>query len=173
MNFSRGRYRVPVMQQTDGGTGGAQVWGSRRMWGAPPLARCRGRRQGRGWLRALLGALLLGVLPACALFRSAVNDSPAIRWWLFSHYGADRLCPEMLRRSAPLRLTPGSNVIGRLFPTSCQSQVNDARRTVSLDFSGNGYAWTPLAGRVNFSAHAGMEFRADFSLEEDAIYVWA
>ncbi|MEY2930525.1 MAG: hypothetical protein RL033_1274 [Pseudomonadota bacterium] len=161
MNFSGGRYRVRWMQQTDGGTGGAQVRRTRQRWGA--------RLLGRRWSLLPLLAFPLG----CALFRSAVNDSPAIRWWLFSHYGADRLCPEMLRRSAPLRLTPGSNVIGRLFPTSCQSQVNDARRTVSLDFSGNGYAWTPLAGRVNFSTHAGMEYRADFSMEDDAIYVWA
>src|SRR4029079_14565890 len=93
--------------------------------------------------------------------------------WLFSHYGADRMCPEMLRRTAALRLTPGSSVIGRLFPSSCQAQTDDARRTVSLDLTGNGYAWTPIAGRVGFSMHAGVEYRPDFSLQSDAIYVWA
>jgi hypothetical protein len=125
-----------------------------------------------GSLPRCLGAGFV-LLAGCALFRGAINDSPEIRWWLFSHYGADRLCPEMLRRTAALRLTSGGSVIGRLFPSSCQSQVDDARRTVSLDFTGSGYAWTPLAGRVGFSTHAGVEYRADFSLQEDAMYVWA
>jgi hypothetical protein len=125
------------------------------------------------WMPGLLGLCLLGGALACSLFRSAVNDSPELRWWLFSRFGADRLCPEMLARSAPLRLTPTGNVIGRLFPTACQHRVDEARRTISLDFTGTGYAWTPLAGRVGFSARAGVEYRADFSLEEDATYVWA
>lgn len=112
-------------------------------------------------------------LLACALFRGAVNQSPELRWWLFSSFGATRLCPEMLKRAAPLRLTPGGSVVGRLYPNGCQHQVDEQRRTVSLDFTGTGYAWTPIAGRVGFSAHAGVEYRADFRLEDDAIYVWA
>ncbi len=110
---------------------------------------------------------------ACGLFRGAVNDSPSLRWWLFSNFGASRLCPEMLKRSAPLRLQSGGNVIGRLFPIACQQHVDEQRQTVSLEFTGSGYAWTPIAGRVGFSAHAGVEYRADFSLQSDAMYVWA
>jgi hypothetical protein len=41
------------------------------------------------------------------------------------------------------------------------------------EFTGSGYAWTPIAGRVGFSVHAGVEYRADFSLQSDAMYVWA
>jgi hypothetical protein len=67
----------------------------------------------------------------------------------------------------------GGNVVGRLFPSACQRRIDEQRRTVSLDFTGTGYAWTPIAGRVGFSAHAGVEYRADFSLQEDAMYVWA
>jgi hypothetical protein len=130
-------------------------------------ARARGSRAGAAGLFALLG------LSGCAWFRSAINDSPEIRWWLFSHYGADRMCPEMQRRTAPLRLGAGGNVIGRLFPSSCQAQVDEGRRTVSLEFTGSGYAWTAIAGRVGFSVHAGVEYRADFSLQSDAMYVWA
>jgi hypothetical protein len=126
-------------------------------------------RIGLRTLLALLGAALAG----CGLFRGAVNNSPEIRWWLFSNYGATHMCPEMLERSAPLRLTSGGNVIGRLFPSACQHRVDEQRRTVSLEFTGTGYAWTPIAGRVGFSAHAGVEYRADFSLQEDATYVWA
>ena len=51
--------------------------------------------------------------------------------------------------------------------------IDDQRRTVSIEFTGTGYAWTPIAGRVGFSAHAGVEYRADFSLQDDAMYVWA
>jgi hypothetical protein len=125
--------------------------------------------------RASLGAAAaLGLLLAgCSLFRSAVNDSPNIRWWLFSTFGAERMCPEMLKRSAPLRLTSGGHVIGRLFPNACQHRIDEQRRTVSLEFTGTGYAWTPIAGRVGFSTHAGVEYRADFSLQDDSMYVWA
>jgi hypothetical protein len=123
------------------------------------------------WVRCLaaIGLLLAG----CGLFRSAVNDSPNIRWWLFSTFGAERMCPEMLKRSAPLRLTNGGHVIGRLFPNACQHRIDEQRRTVSLEFTGTGYAWTPIAGRVGFSTHAGVEYRADFSLQDDSMYVWA
>ena len=110
---------------------------------------------------------------SCGLFRGAINDSPSIRWWLFSSFGAERMCPEMLKHSAPLRLVSGGNVVGRLFPSACQHRVDEQRRTVSLEFTGTGYAWTPIAGRVGFSVHAGVEYRADFSLQEDAMYVWA
>jgi hypothetical protein len=130
--------------------------------GAPALRR----------VTALLGSALALSLLCCGLFRGAVNDSPSIRWWLFSSFGANRMCPEMLKRSAPLRLTTGGHVIGRLFPNACQHRVDEQRRTVSLDFTGTGYAWTPIAGRVGFSTHAGVEYRADFSLQEDAMYVW-
>src|SRR6187551_2966759 len=103
---------------------------------------------GGAWL-LVMGLVAMG-LAGCALFRGAVNQSPELRWWLFSTFGASHLCPEMLVRSAPLRLLPGGNVIGRLFPTGCQHRVDEQRRTISLEFTGTGYAWTPLAGRVGF-----------------------
>lgn len=147
----------------------ADVRGLASVW-VRRLARCAPRRlRGGGRAAAALGLLLAG----CGLFRSAVNDSPNIRWWLFSTFGAERMCPEMLKRSAPLRLTNGGHVIGRLFPNACQHRIDEQRRTVSLEFTGTGYAWTPIAGRVGFSTHAGVEYRADFSLQDDSMYVWA
>jgi hypothetical protein len=127
----------------------------------------------RAGTRARIAAALALALAACGLFRGAINNSPEIRWWLFSSFGANHMCPEMLKHSAPLRLTSGAHVIGRLFPNACQHRVDEQRRTVSLEFTGTGYAWTPIAGRVGFSTHAGVEYRADFSLQEDAMYVWA
>jgi hypothetical protein len=136
------------------------------MWARVFSSRCRGGA-------ATCLAVLVLVLVSCGLFRGAINGSPEIRWWLFSSFGANQMCPEMLKRSAPLRLTSGGHVIGRLFPNSCQHRVDEQRRTVSLEFTGTGYAWTPIAGRVGFSAHAGVEYRADFSLQDDAMYIWA
>ena len=71
--------------------------------------------------RRLVPAVLVLAAAAvsCGLFRGAVNDSPSIRWWLFSTFGAERMCPEMLKRSAPLRLVNGGNVIGRAGGARC------------------------------------------------------
>jgi hypothetical protein len=116
--------------------------------------------------------LLLGV-SGCGLFRGSVNASPELRWFLFSNFGAQRMCPEMLKRGAPLKLAPNGNAIGRFFPERCTTQVNDGPQTVTLAFSGTGYAWTPLAGRVGFAVSATVDYRMDFFMAEDATYVWA
>jgi hypothetical protein len=79
----------------------------------------------------------------------------------------------MLQRAAPLRLSPGSNVVGRFFPRGCRTEVNNAAQTVTLHFLGSGYAWTPIAARVAFSAEASVEYRMDFWMGEEAVYVWA
>lgn len=126
--------------------------------------------RGRSKLAWMMLIVVLG--GGCSLFRDTVNASPGLRWWLFSNFGANQLCPEMLRRGVPLRLTQGSNVIGRFFPNRCQHVVNDPAQTVTLHFGGNGYGWTPVAGRIGFVASAAVELRPDFFLAEDAMYVW-
>jgi hypothetical protein len=119
----------------------------------------------------LLLVLVIGI--GCPCVRGVVNASPGLRWWLFSNYGAQRMCPEMLKRGAPLRLTPDGPTVGRFFPSRCQHVVNDARQTITIDFGGTGFAWTPLAGRVGFSVDAAMEYRPDFHMTDEAVYVWA
>lgn len=133
-----------------------------------PFASTRLGRQKLGWL-VLASALLAG----CGLFKGPVNASPALRWWLFSNFGAQKLCPEMLKQSTALRLSAGGNAVGRFFPEQCRTRVDDRTQTVTLDFSGTGYAWTPVAGRVGFWASASVEYRMDFFLDDDAVYVWA
>jgi hypothetical protein len=118
-------------------------------------------------------ALLLLCLPGCGLFRGSVNASPGLRWFLFSNFGAQRVCPEMLKRGAALKLVPNGNAIGRFFPERCTTQVNDAAQTVTVAFEGTGFAWTPVAGRVGFAVSATIDYRMDFFLAEDAMYVWA
>lgn len=124
------------------------------------------------WRIALLCVpLFLGV--GCPCVRNHVNASPNLRWWLFSNFGASRMCPEMLKRGAPLKLTPDGNVIGRFFPVSCSQSVDDQNKTITIHFGGTGYAWTPVAGRIGFSVETSVEYRPDFFLAEDATYVYA
>ncbi len=126
-------------------------------------------------LRLQLAGLALVVLVGvgCPCLRGPVNASPALRWWLFSNFGAQRMCPEMLKRGAPLKLTPDGNTIGRFFPSRCHHIVNDQSQTVTIQFGGTGFAWTPIAGRIGFSAEASVEYRMDFYMAEDAVYIWA
>lgn len=126
--------------------------------------------------RAALAVVSLAVvasLAGCRSVRGVVNASPGLRWWLFSRFGAERMCPEMLKRGAPLKLAPGQNTIGRFFPSHCRHEVNEGKQTIAIHFGGTGYAWTPLAGRIGFSAEAAVEYRPDFQMTEDGIYVWA
>jgi hypothetical protein len=134
-----------------------------RTWG--PIAPLRLR------LIGLLFVALVGV--GCPCVRGVVNSSPSLRWWLFSNFGAQKLCPEMTKKGAPLKLAPDGNTVGRFFPTRCRHDVNDAAQTVTIHFGGSGYAWTPVAGRVGFSVDASIEYGMDFWLGEDSMYVWA
>lgn len=123
--------------------------------------------------RLLFAAVVALAFVGCPCMREPVNASPSLRWWLFSNFGANRLCPEMLQRSAPLRVAPNPNVTGRLFPEQCQAVVNDASQTITLSFSAAGLVWTPIAGRVAFSVAASIEYKMDFFMAEDAVYIWA
>ncbi len=127
----------------------------------------------RVWLaHLLLGTGLLA--SGCSLLRSAVNDSPGLRWWLFSNFGAQKVCPKVLASGAPLRLVPTGPIIGRFFPNRCVQSVDDTRQTLTLQLGGTGFAWTPLAGRVGYAADAVVEYRMDFRMtDDDALYVWA
>lgn len=110
----------------------------------------------------------------CPCVRGAVNASPGLRWWLFSSFGAERICPEMLKRGAPLKLgPPGSPSIGRFFPEQCTVQVVDATQTLIVNVSGTGYAMLPVARRVGFSCAISVEYAPDFHLaDDDSMYVW-
>ena len=74
---------------------------------------------------------------------------------------------------AALKLTPTGNTIGRFFPTRCQHEIHDDRKAMTLHFGGTGFAWTPVAGRVGFSVETSIEYKFDFFMSDDDIYVWA
>jgi hypothetical protein len=109
----------------------------------------------------------------CPCIRGAINDSPSIRWWLFSNFGASKICPEMLKRGVPLKLQAlGNESVGRFFPQTCHVAVNDQTKTIVMSASGTGYASVPLVRRVGFYCGIQVEMAPDFRLESDSIYVW-
>ena len=118
-------------------------------------------------------ALTLGfALSGCGWFRSSVNNSPGLRWWLFSNFGEQKICPQVLSSGIGLRLNPAEDIVGRFFPNHCEQRVDDARQTVTVAFGGTGFAWTPFAGRVGFAAQAAVEYKMDFRMTDDFIYVF-
>lgn len=124
------------------------------------------------WIQVFQVALSCFALSACGLFRSSVNSSPGLRWWLFSNFGAQQICPKVLASGIGLRLNGADDVIGRFFPNRCDQRIDDTRQTVTVSFYGTGFAWTPVAGRVGFAAQAAVEYRMDFRLTDDATYVF-
>jgi hypothetical protein len=123
-------------------------------------------------ITALLALCLSFTAVGCPCTNTVVNENPWLRWKIFAAYGAGRLCGEMTKRGAPLRLGDGTPVIGRFFANACQSVTNEERQTVTLQFSGDGYAWTPITKRMSFSNTATVEYKPDFQMKDDSVYVW-
>ncbi len=105
-------------------------------------------------------------LAGCGWLRSSINDSPGLRWWLFSNFGAKQICPRVLSSGIGLRLNNAGDIVGRFFPNRCDQRIDDARQTVTVAFAGTGFAWTPLAGRVGFAAQADVEYRMELQADE-------
>lgn len=152
---------------------------------APRSRRSRSRVRRALWGVALLAAS--AALPSCAsreqLGGSAVGivgqgvvNNPANRTLRFDilRFGLDQFCKEMMERGAPLKLHDDQPVMGRFFAEGCQSQVFDEaqRNTLVVQFSGRGYAWTNLTGRIGFRTRALVELSPDFRLHDDSMYVY-
>jgi hypothetical protein len=104
--------------------------------------------------------------------KGVVNASPELRWFLFSNFGAKQICPEMLKQGVPLRLQDRSPALGRFFPTGCDFNVDDSRQVITLHVSGTGYGYMNPAKRVGFSLTTSVEYRPDFQIAGDDVYVW-
>jgi len=123
-------------------------------------------------------ALSVGAIAAafsfagCPCLESIVNPSPGLQWWLFSNFGASRMCPEMLKKGVPLRLADRSPAIGRFFPQQCSYQVDDSRRTVAVSFAGTGYGYMVPAKRIGFNVSGTIELRPGIQLAGDRAYVF-
>lgn len=117
----------------------------------------------------------LGVSAMSVVSAGVTNDpsNKSLRFDLLT-YGIDRFCVEMLRRGAPLELGEHEPVLGRFFADSCSAQVidNSDRQSVVVRFSGKGYAWTNLTGRLGFASSGLVEYAADFQLHDDDMYIY-
>lgn len=129
-----------------------------------------------GWKRALAALLAVSLVAAyvgsttsCA---AVVNASPGLRWWLFSNFGAQRVCPEMLKTSLTLRMQDRAPGIGRFFPSQCSYTVNDDAQTLQVNIAGVGYAYVPPAKHIGFNLNVAVEYRPDFMIAGDDLYVW-
>jgi hypothetical protein len=124
-------------------------------------------------------ALVALVLVAIALSVSQagcagiINNNPELRWKLFSLFGAPKICPEMLKRGVPIRLADRAPAIGRFFPMQCSYTTDGTRQVLSVNIAGTGYAYMSPAKRVGFSLTAAVEYRPDFVMAGDDIYIWA
>ncbi len=104
---------------------------------------------------------------------NAVNSSDSTRWWLFSHFGAQKICPEMKKRGVPLKMSAlGPQTVGRFFPQDCQVSVDEAHHTIAVQASGTGYVMLPLVRRVGFFCGIAVEYRPDFHVTDESLYVW-
>ena len=111
-----------------------------------------------------------------AILGAGVVNNPGNKSLRFDilKFGLDNFCQEMLKGGAPLKLADDQPVIGRFFADSCQSQVLDdeARKSFIVQFTGKGYAWTNLSGRIGFSSRGLVEYAPDFQLHDGAMYVY-
>lgn len=112
----------------------------------------------------------------CPCTDSIINSSPWLRWQVFAHFGANNVCSEMTKRGALLNVpvpVPGfPNAVGRFYPQTCQSALNEDKKTLSLWLTGNGYAWTPATQKMGFECSIAVEYKPDFHKAGDTIYVW-
>ncbi len=104
-----------------------------------------------------------------------VND-PANKSLRFDmlKFGLDRFCEEMLKTGTSLKLSDQEPVLGRFFAESCQSQVIDdeTRKSFVLQYTGKGYAWTNVTGKLGFTSRGLVEYAPDFQLSDGALYVY-
>lgn len=120
--------------------------------------------------RESMGDTSLRVLGA-----GVVND-PANKSLRFDmlKFGLERFCEEMMKAGAPLKLSDQEPVLGRFFAESCSSQVVDeeARKSFVVQYTGKGYAWTNVSGKLGFSSRGLVEYAPDFQLADGALYVY-
>lgn len=126
---------------------------------------------------SICASLALVALIALSLSLSGctgiINNNPELRWQLFSLFGASKICPEMLKRGVSVRLQERSPAIGRFFPMQCTYTVDNSRQVVTVSIAGTGYGYLMPAKRVGFSLSASVEYRPDFVIAGDDLYLWA
>lgn len=126
------------------------------------------------------GAVLAGCPSKETLAFSIVADGvindPANKSLRFDllKFGLEQFCFEMTNRGAPLKLGDELPTAGRFFAASCQHQILDAegRKSLVVQYSGTGYGWTNISGRIGFEASGLVEYAPDFQVDGDAMYIY-
>jgi hypothetical protein len=117
----------------------------------------------------------LGVGTMSVLGEGVINDpkNKRLRFDLLT-FGLEQFCREMRVRGAPLKMRDGEPVIGRFFADACSSQVIDEpnRQTFVVRFSGHGYAWTNVTGRLGFTTEGLIEYAPDFQLSDGRMWIY-
>jgi hypothetical protein len=126
-------------------------------------------------LAALFGLGSIGASCAAkglALMPGVVNDpgNRSLRRAMFG-FAVGQICPEFLARNLPLQLREGDPATGRFFPSTCGVQEL-GNGNLFLQFSGRGYAWTNITGRIGFEASAAVEYGQDFLMDGSTMYVY-
>lgn len=113
---------------------------------------------------------------AFAVVADGVINDPANKSLRFDllKFGLDQFCLEMTNRGAPLKLGDEMPTAGRFFAASCQHQILDTegRKSLVVQYSGTGYGWTNVSGRIGFQASGLVEYAPDFQVHEDAMYIY-
>jgi hypothetical protein len=118
----------------------------------------------------------LGASSVTILGPGVINDpkNKSLRFDILK-FGLKSFCNEMLTRGAALKLSDDHPVMGRFLSRDCQSDVidDDSKRTFMVKFSGLGYAWTNVTGRLGFEVMGSVELLPDFQVANDqSMYVY-
>ena len=126
----------------------------------------------------MVGALGLASLgascgqAAITLLPGVLNNpgNRSLRRALFG-FAVTELCSEMKSRSVPLMMQDTDPAIGRFYPTACKvDQLAD--ENLFVQFTGHGYAWTNVTGRIGFEASASVQYNHDFFADSGDLYVY-
>ncbi|MFO0615025.1 MAG: hypothetical protein U0414_20715 [Polyangiaceae bacterium] len=87
-------------------------------------------------------------------------------------FGTKTLCPELLKRSVPLRLRNDDPNTGRFFVRSCALKEQPKSGNLLVQWAGVGYGWSNLTKRIGFETSATVEYDQDFRVENDKVYLY-
>lgn len=118
----------------------------------------------------------LGTKSMTLVGQGVVNDpkNRSLRFDLLK-FGLESFCTEMKKQGVALKLGDEHPVMGRFFSKDCQSEIVDdeQRKSLMLRFTGLGYAWTNVTGRIGFDVVALVEYATDFQMAGDrTLYVY-
>lgn len=129
---------------------------------------------------AVAAALLfLSTVSACGQgavcsFRGTINapENRSMRRSLLKK-GMGEICPQILARNAPLKMSSESPVIGRFYPQLCTSKDLDDSGNLYVELQGFGYGFTNVTKKLSFTMSGAIEYGQDFLIAKDVCDIYA